>query len=195
MEKMVYGAASHGEIQAVADVVGKRGEEVREVWMVVDVEADMASLGRLASRPLHVALGTGLASHGYAIWHGLEMKKVPLVIHLVKQESHRARVGNHEADGAAQAVDKEQKPEWRVPERKVHLHLVLIPQRVGEEDKARWVVEVDRGKRELRVYPQLVPMLAQVRGGPGVVELNEYLEGEVGQPVHYPIVLRPELLP
>ena len=73
---MVYGAASHGEVQAVADVVGKIGEDVREVWMVVDAEADMASLRRLASRPLHEALGTGLASQVYAIWHGLEMKKV-----------------------------------------------------------------------------------------------------------------------
>ena len=111
VEKTVYGAASHGEVQAVADVVGEIGEEVREMWMVVDAEADMASLRRLASRPLHEALGTGLVSQVYAIWHGLEMRKVPLVIHLVKQESHRTGVGNHEADGAAQAVDKEQERE------------------------------------------------------------------------------------
>ena len=119
---------------------------------------------------------------------------MPVVIHLVKQESNRAGVGNHEADGAAQAVDKEQEPEWRVPERKEHLHLVHIPPRVGEEEKARWVMEEDRGKRELRVYPQPVHMLAQVRGGPEVVELNEYLEGKVGQRVHYPNVLMPETL-
>ena len=108
VETMVYGAASHGEVQAVADVVGKIGEEVREVLMVVDAEADLASLRRLASSPLHEALGMGLASRVYAIWHVLEMKKVPPVIHLVKQESHTAGVGNHEADGAAQAVDKAQ---------------------------------------------------------------------------------------
>ena len=195
VEKMVYGAASHGEVQAVADVVGEIGEEVWEVWMAVDAKADMASLRRLVSRPLHEALGTGLASQVYAIWHGLEMKKVPLVIHLVKQESHRAGVGNREADGAAQAVDKEQEPGWRVPERKEHVHLVHIPPRVGDEEKARWVVQEDRGKQELRVYPQPVHMLAQVRGGPEVVELNEYLEGKVGQRVHYPSVLRPETLP
>ena len=34
VEKMMYGAASHGEVQAVADVVGEIGEDVREVWMV-----------------------------------------------------------------------------------------------------------------------------------------------------------------
>ena len=45
------------------------------------------------------------------------------------------------------------------------------------------------------MYPQPVHMLAQVRGGPEVVELNEYLEGKVGQRVHYPSVLRPETLP
>ena len=195
VEKMVYRAASHGEVQAVADVVGEIGEEVREVLLVVGAEADMASLRRLASRPLHEALGTGLASQLYAIWHKHEMKKVPLVIHLVKQESQRAGVGNHEADGAAQAVDKEQEREWRVPERKAHLHLVHIPPRVGEEEKARWVVKEDRGKQELRLYPQPVHMLAQVRAGPEVVELNEYLEGKVGQRVHYPSVMRPETLP
>ena len=129
VETMVYGAASHGEVQAVADVVGKIGEEVREVWMVVDAEADMASLRRLASSPLHEALGMGLASRVHAVWHGLQMKKVPLVIHLVKQESHTAGVGNHEADGAVQAVDKEQEPEWKQPERKEHLHLVHKPPR------------------------------------------------------------------
>ena len=195
VDKMVYGAASHGEVQAVADVVGKIGEDVREVLMVVDAEADMASLRRLASRPLHEALGMGLPSHVYAIRHSIEMKKVPLVIHLVKQESHRAGVGNHEADGAAQAVDKEQEPEWRVPEKKEHLNLVNIPPRVGDEERARWVVEEDRGRRELKVYPQPVHMLAQVRGGPEVVEPSEYLEGKVGQQVHFPNELRPKRLP
>ena len=43
VDKMVYGTASHGEVQVVADVVGKIGEDVEEVWMVVDAEADMAS--------------------------------------------------------------------------------------------------------------------------------------------------------
>ena len=118
-----------------------------------------------------------------------------LVIHLVKQESHRAGVGTHGADWPAQAVDREQEPEWRVPERKEHLHLVHIPPRVGEEEKARWVVEEDRGKRELRVYPQPLHVLDQVRLGPEVVELKEYVEGKVGQRVHYPNVLRPEALP
>ena len=165
VDKVVYGAASHGEVQTVADVVGKLGEDMKEVWMVVDPEADMAFLRRLATRPLHEAVGTGLASQVYTISHGLEMRKVPLVIHMVKQESHRGGVGNHEADGAAKAVDKQQEPEWRVPERGDHLHLIHIPPRVGDEERARWVVEEDRGRRELRVYPHRVHMLAHVRGG------------------------------
>ena len=135
VDKMVYGAACHGEVQAVADVVGKLGEDVREVCIVVDGEADMASRRRLTSRPLHDALVTGLASQVSAVWHGLVMKKVPLVIHLVKPESHRAGVGNHEADGAAQAVDKEQKTEWRVPEREEYLHLMHIPPRLRDEER------------------------------------------------------------
>ena len=70
-----------------------------------------------------------------------------------------------------------------------------IPPRVGEEERVRLVVEENRGKRELEVYPQPVHMLAQVRGGPEVVELTEYLEGKVEQRVHFPNVLRPEMLP
>ena len=194
VERMVYGAASHGEVQVVADMIGTIGADVQEVWMVVDAEADMASLRRLASRPLHEALGTGLALQVYAIWHGLEMRKVPLLIQLVKQGSHRAGVWKHEADGAAQAVDKEQEPQRRVSERKEHLHLVHLPPRVGEEEKAQWVLEEDRAKRELRVYPQPVHMLPQVRGGPEVVELSEYLEGKVGQRVHFPNVPKPGTL-
>ena len=120
---------------------------------------------------------------------------MPLVIHLVEQESHRAGVQNHEANGAAQAVDKEQEPEWRVPDGRDHLHLIHIPPRVGDEERARWVVEEDRGRRKLRVYPQPVHMLAQVRGGPEVVELSRYLEGKVGPQGRFCNVLRPETLP
>ena len=177
VDKMVYAAASDGEVQVVADVIGKIGEAVQEVWMVLDAEGDMSSLRRLASRLLHEALGTRLASQVYTIWHGLEMKKVPLVIHLVKQESHQAGVANHDA------------------RRKEQLDLVHIPSREGDKERARWVVEEDRGKQELRVYPQPVHMLAQVRGGPEVVELSEYFEGKVGQQVHFLNVLRPERLP
>ena len=36
VDKMVYEAASHGEVQAVVDVVGKIGDDVREVWIVAD---------------------------------------------------------------------------------------------------------------------------------------------------------------
>ena len=149
VDKVVYGAASYGEVQKVADIVGKLGEDVTQVWMVLDADADMASLRRLANRPLLEAVGTGLASQVYRIWHGPEIRRVPLVIHLVNQESHGVGVGYQEADGAAKAVDKEQEPEWRVPERREHLQMMHIPPRVGEEQRARWVVEEDRGRREV----------------------------------------------
>ena len=120
---------------------------------------------------------------------------MPLVIHLVNQGSHRAGVGNREAEGAAQAVDKEQDPEWKVPERRDDLHLIHIPPRVGDEERARWVVEEDSGRCQLRLYPKPVHMLPQVRGGQEVVELSRYFEGNVGQQLHFPNVLRPETLP
>ena len=123
----------------MADVVRGLGKQVREVGMVVDARADMASVRRLATKPPHAARGAGLASQMYRIWHGLETRSVPLFINLVKQESHRAGVGNHEADGAAQTVDMEREREWRVPGGKEHLHMMHISPRVGEDEKARWV--------------------------------------------------------
>ena len=53
-------------------------------------------------------------------------------------------VGNHDADAAAQTVDMEQEPDWRVPVGEEHLHMMHIPPRVGEEKGVRWVVEEDR---------------------------------------------------
>ena len=44
VNKVMYGAASHGEVQVVADVVRGLGDEVTEGWVVVDAEVDMASL-------------------------------------------------------------------------------------------------------------------------------------------------------
>ena len=38
VDKVVYGAASHGEVQMVAGVVGKLEENMQELWMVVDAE-------------------------------------------------------------------------------------------------------------------------------------------------------------
>ena len=140
VDKVVYRAASHGEVQTVADVVRGLWKEVREVGMVVDAGAGMASVRRLATKPPHAALGAGLASQMYRIWHGLETRSVPLFINLVKQELHPAGVGNHEADGAAQTVDMEREREWRVPGGKEHLHMMQIPPRVGEEEKARCVL-------------------------------------------------------
>ena len=84
VDKMVYRAPSHGDIPTVADVVGGLGEGETEVWMVVDAEADMASLRRLATKSLHEALGTGLSSQVYTICLGVETRSVPPVIHLVK---------------------------------------------------------------------------------------------------------------
>ena len=56
----------------MADVVRGLGDEVTEVWMVVDARAHMESLRRLATKRLYEAMSAGLASQVYTIWHGLE---------------------------------------------------------------------------------------------------------------------------
>ena len=95
----------------------------------------------------------------------------------------------------AQAVDMEQELEWRVPERKELLNMMHGPPRVGEEERARWVVEKDRGRGELSVYPHPVHSASTGERGPEVVALNRYCKDRVWQQVHFLILLRPEALP
>ena len=45
VDKMVYGAASHGEVQAVVVFVGKIGEGVRELLKVVDARRTWSPSG------------------------------------------------------------------------------------------------------------------------------------------------------
>ena len=51
-----------GEVCAVADVVRGLETAVREAWVVVGAEADLATVGTTAERPLDEAMGTGLAT-------------------------------------------------------------------------------------------------------------------------------------
>ena len=80
-------------------------------------------------------------------------------------------------------------------ESKDHLQMMHTSPRVAEEVRARWLVKEDRGRTDLRVYPQRVHRLAQVRGAPEVVTLNRYFQDRVGQQLHFPNILRPETLP
>ena len=102
------------------------------------------------------------------------------MIYVVRQESHRVGLENHEADGGTQMVDTESGPDLGVPEEADHLHLVHIPERVEDKGKARWMVYGGQRKgTELRVYGQPLQMLAHVRRGLEVPEVRRYLDQQV----------------
>ena len=180
VDKVVYRATSHREVQTVADLVRRLGEDVNEVLMVVDAAADMASRRRLATKPLHEALGTELASQVYTIWHGLEIRSVLLVIHLVKQESHSAGVGNHEANGAIQAVDKEHDPDWRVPDRKEHLHMMHIPRGSCRQRESHIGGGGGQGQEGVKSVPAASAYASAGERGAGSGSAEETLGGQGG---------------
>ena len=141
VDKVVYGATSHGEVQTAAHVVKRARNAVTVEWIVVVAEAHIASLRRLATQLLREVLRTGPGSEVYTISHGLETRRVPLVVHFVKKELHRTGVGNHEVGGAEQMVGMDKEPEWRVPEGNDHLPMIHIPPKVVEEDACHGGIE------------------------------------------------------
>ena len=167
--------------------------EVTELWLVVDAEADMATLRRVADKPMHEYLGTGQATQVFELWAALEDRHTPVTIHVVKQESHRCSTGNHKADAEAGRVIKTGEPVWRSPPTSEHLHLVLVPPKA---ERGMWVHGGERRKGDIRTYPQPVHMLAHQRGGPRMQWVDEYLRGKAGvSSIRYPNPLKPEDLP
>ena len=98
--KVVFGTAMHREVPAGAEVVDGL-EEVEEVWIVRDAEAYIATLRKMAEKPLHVAMATRLATQVSWLCKALERRHTQLTIHMIKQESHRYCLGNHVVDAMA----------------------------------------------------------------------------------------------
>jgi hypothetical protein len=125
----VFGAASHGEMQGVADALEVVPLEIEDLWLVVDSEADIHSLHRLAHLPLHQALATGLGTQVYAVYRALVGRATRLRIHVVKVESHRFSVINHVADSSAEWAWSALEPCLYASEDPGHTHLQHVPPR------------------------------------------------------------------
>ena len=64
------------------------------MWVVVDAAVDFQIIRKLARQPLHKATDCSLGIQTLHLWVALRRLPKHVVLHLVKQESHRYSLGN-----------------------------------------------------------------------------------------------------
>ena len=116
----IFGASSHGELKTLAivvDAVNDTHQEPRDhahhVWVVVDAAVDFQIVRRLARQPLHKATDSSLGTQALHLWTALRRLPKHVVLHLVKQETHRYSPGNGHIDLDAHNQLAEHMPDAR----------------------------------------------------------------------------------
>ena len=98
---IIFGASSHGELKRLAvivDAVNDTHQQPRDhtqhVWVVVDAALEFQIVRKLARQPLHKATNSSLGRQALHLWAASRRLPKHVVLHLVKQESHRYSLGN-----------------------------------------------------------------------------------------------------
>ena len=128
----IFGASSHGELKKLAIVVDAVNDthqaprdQTHHVWVVVDAAVDFQIVRRLAGEPLHKATDSSLGTQALHLWTVLRRLPKHVVLHLVKQESHRYSLGNGHIDLHAHNQLPEHMPYGEDPPLRDHMHTHL----------------------------------------------------------------------
>ena len=144
----IFGASSHGELKTLAiivDTVNDTRQEPRDhthhVWVVVGAAVDFQIVRKVARQPLHKATGSSLGSQALHLWTALRHPPTHVVLHLVKQESHRYSLGNGHMDLHAHNQLAEHMPDGEDPplQDHMHTHLQHLPPVPHPAEPRAWV--------------------------------------------------------
>ena len=131
-EATIFGASSHGDLKTLAivvDAVNDTHQEPRDhthhVWVVVDAAVDFRIVRKLARQPLHKATESSLGTQAQHLWAALRRLPKHIVLHLIKQESHRYSLGNGHIDLHADNQLAEHMPDGEAPPLQDHMHTHL----------------------------------------------------------------------
>ena len=101
----IFGASSHGELNTLAIIVDAVNDDHQQppdhthhVWVVVDAAVNFEIIRKMARQPLHKATDSSLGTETLHLWAALRRLRKHVVLHLVKQESHRYSLGNGHID-------------------------------------------------------------------------------------------------
>ena len=185
-------------VDAINDAPQQPRDHVHPVWVVVDAAVDFQIVRKLARQPLHKATDSSLVSQALHLWAASRRLPKHVVLHVVKQESHRYSLGKGRIDLHAPSqlaehmLDGEDPP---LPDH-MHTHLQHLPPIPHAGEPPAWVpddrIYNDTGQAYL--YPQPVLTMAHIGGSHADNTLMNRLQHEL-QTALYSSALDPSLLP
>ena len=130
-------------VDAVNDTNQQPRHHAHQVWVVVDAAIDFQIVRKMAWHPLHKATDSSLGTQALLLWAALRSLPKTVVLHLVKQESHRYSLGNGQMDLklhahnhlAERMLDREDPP----LQDHMHTHLQHLPPIPQPREPAAWV--------------------------------------------------------
>ena len=171
----IFGASSHGELKTLAIVVDAVNDthqepcdDMHHVWVVVDAAVDFQIVRKLARQPLHKATDSSLGTQALHLWTALRRLPKHVVLHLVKQESHRYSPGNGHIDLHAHNQLAEDMPDGEDPplQDHMHTHLQHLPPLPHPGEPPAWVPgdRIYNDTRRAYHYRQAIRIMAHIRG-------------------------------
>ena len=201
----IFGASSHGELKTLAIVVDAVNDthqaprdQTHHVWVVVGAAVDFQIVRRLARQPLHRATDCSLGTQALHLWTALRRLRKHVVLHLVKQESHRYSLGNGHIDLHAHNQLAEHMPDGEDPPLRDHMHTHLqhLPAIRRPGEPPAWVPD-DRIYNDTGGayhYPQPIRTMAHIRGSQADSALLSRLQHEMRNALYF-LALDPSLIP
>ena len=185
-------------MDAVIDTDQEPRDHTHHVWVVVDTAVDFKIVRRLARQPLHKATDSSLGTQALHLWTALRHLPKHVVLHLVKQESHRYSLGSGHIDLHASNQLAEHMPDGEDPPLRdhMHTHLQRLPPVPRPGEPRAWVLE-DRIYNDMGRayhYPQPVPTMAHIRGSQANNARLSHLQHTMHTALYFS-ALNPSLIP
>ena len=193
----IFGASSHGELKTLAIVVDavndtnqKPRDQTHHVWVVVDAAVDF--------QIVHKATDSSLGTQALHLWTALKRLPKHVVLHLVKQESHRYSLCNGHIDLHAHNQLAEHMPDGEDPPLRDHMHTHLqhLPPIPRPGEPPAWVPDdrIYNNTGGVYHYPQPIHTMAHIRGSQADSALLSRLQHEMRTALYFS-ALDPSLIP
>ena len=128
----IFGESSHGVPKTLAitlDAISAASRQPQDpthaVLVVFDEVVDLQIIRRLAKQPLHIATDSSLGTQALYLWAAWQNVPEQVVLHLVKQRSHRDSLGNGHIDLHAHSLLPKHMPTPDEPSLHDHMHTGL----------------------------------------------------------------------
>ena len=190
-----YGASSHGELGAMADVITRLAAtlpanlpQVVRGWLVVDATVNTHVLLHIARQPLHKATATSLSTKALMLCKALRSLPPYIQLHIVKQQSHRHQYWNVKVGTQAVHQRTTHLPALQMPDLdRSHTHLKHLPPKPEPHQTRDWVPEDTPYTSQDRAYhyPKPIQRRARVLGDADSRAHNQELQETLKVPLYH----------